>query len=146
MIHTLWQPEQPKQNVNASIASRVHVKLANVAASGRGELNEASVLSAMQQSLEKATEEMGQAGKLLLALQADMTEIKETSAGLRTDVDRTLVQLDEPERRISQLKDENCQLRQTEEKSAKKCEELHQAVEDAADRDRRQNLRLIGPK
>ena len=44
------------------------------------------------------------------------------------------------------LEDENHQLRQTADKSAKKCEELHQAVEDAANRDRRQNLQLVGLK
>lgn len=100
----------------------------------------------MQQSLRKATEEMGQVWKLSAALQADMTEIKEANVGLRTDVDGILLRLDETESGISQLEDDNYQLRQTAEKSPKKCEELHRAVEDAANRDRRQNLQLIGLK
>ncbi|KAK1903772.1 LINE-1 retrotransposable element ORF1 protein [Dissostichus eleginoides] len=82
-------------------------------------------------------------GKLLTALQADMTEIKEANAGLRTDVDGILLRLDEAENRISQLEDEGYQLRNTADKTAKKCDELHHAVEDAANRDRRQNLRLV---
>ncbi len=79
-----------------------------------------------------------------MALQADMMEIKEANVGLRTDVNGILLRLEEAETRISQLEDDNHQLRQTADKSAKKCAELHRAVEDAANRDRRQNLRLMG--
>ncbi len=78
------------------------------------------MLSVMQESLQKATEEMGQVGKLLMALQADMTEIKEANVGLRTDVDGILLQLEEAETQISQLEDDNHQLCQTADKSAKK--------------------------
>lgn len=105
-----------------------------------------SVLSAMQESLQKATAEMIRVGQLLSSLQADMVEMKEVNSGLRTDVNGVLQRLDEAERRISQLEDDNQNLREAAHKSAKKLEELHQATENAANRDRRQNLRLVGLK
>lgn len=43
--------------------------------------------------------------------------------------------------RISQLEDDDQNLQESANKSPKNCEELHQAIEDAANRDRRQNLR-----
>lgn len=107
---------------------------------------EASVLLEMQQSLKKATEEMGKVGQLLTTLQEEVNEVKEANKELRNDVDQIMLRLDEAESRISQLEDENVKLCTSAEKSAKKCEELHQAIEDAANRDRRQNLRLIGLK
>lgn len=105
-----------------------------------------SVLASMQQSFDKAMKEMGRVGNLLATLQAEISDIKETSAGLRTDMDSVMQRLDEAESRISQLEDENVQLRQEASKSTKDCEQLRCAVEDAANRDRRQNLRLIGLK
>lgn len=93
-----------KQSTVASKDGEANVKLAKTAGVGKGQCNEASVLSAMQESLRKATEEMGQVGKLLVALQADMTGIKEANVGLRTDVDGILHRLDEAETRISQLR------------------------------------------
>lgn len=66
----------------------------------------------MQQSLEKAMEEMGRVGQLLTAMKADVSEVKEANVGLRTDVDKVLLWLDEAESRISQLEDDNYQLRQ----------------------------------
>ena len=90
----------------------------------------------MQQSLIKATEEMGQVRKLLAALQVDMTEIKEANVGLRTDVDGCSSYMTQRAESLSWKM-------RTAHRSAKKCEELHQAIEDAANRDRRQNLRLI---
>lgn len=135
-----------KHSANTPLASGASEKLCTMTGTGKGEFNGGGVLAAMQRSLEKATEEMGQVGKLLEALGTDMTEIKEASGGLRTDVNGILTRLDEAESRISQLEDENHQVRQTADKSAKKCEELHQAVEDAANRDRHQNLRLVGQR
>lgn len=129
-----------RQNTSTSAAS----KLTATADASKGE-NE-SVLASMQQSLEKAMKEMGRVGKLLTTLQTDISDIKDTNVGLRTDMDSVLLRLNEAESRISQLEDENNQLRQKADKTAKKCEDLHYAVEDAANRDRRQNLRLIGLK
>lgn len=77
------------------------------------------------------------------SLQADITETEGAHVELRTDVDGVISQLDEAEHRISQLEDDNHRICQVADKNAKKCEVLHQAVEDAANRDRRQNLRLI---
>lgn len=118
-----------KHGANTPLASGAIAKLADstgtMTGTGKGEFNGGGVLAAMQQSLEKATGEMEQVGKLLAALQADMTEIKEASAGLRTDVNGILTRLDEAESPISRLDNENHQLRQTADKSAKKCEELH---------------------
>lgn len=54
--------------------------------------------------------------------------------------------LGEAERRLCTLEDDNCKLRKSADKSAKRCEELHQALEDVANRDRCQNLQLIGQK
>lgn len=119
-------------------------KLAVAAGASKGESKD--VLASMQQSLEKAMKEMGRVGKFLTTLQADISEIKDANVGLRTDMDSVLLRLNEAENRISQLEDENDQLCQKADKTAKKCEDLHYAVEDAANRDRRQNLRLIGLK
>uniref|UniRef100_A0A3Q1EIL4 L1 transposable element RRM domain-containing protein n=1 Tax=Acanthochromis polyacanthus TaxID=80966 RepID=A0A3Q1EIL4_9TELE len=58
-------------------------------------------------------------------------------------MDRVLAQLDEAERRVSELED-NRQLRQSADKSIKKMRGT--SIEDAANRDRRQNLRLVGLK
>ena len=125
---------------NAAGASKVQ---SNAGASKEDSEN---VLASMQQSLEKAMVEMGRVGKLLTSLQADISEIKDANVGLRTDMDSVLLRLNEAENRISQLEDEKHDLRQKVDKTAMKCEDLHQAVEDAANRDRRQNLRLIGLK
>ena len=103
-------------------------------------------MSAMQVSLGKAMEEMGQVSKLLAVLQADIDQIKDCNAGLRTNVDSILKRLDEAETRISELEDEKASLRRTADKNAKQCDELKAAVQDAANRDRRQNLRLVGLK
>ena len=45
---------------------------------------------------------------------------------------------------ISQLEDKNHSLSLKANTTAMKCEKLHQAVEDAVNRDGRQNLRLVG--
>lgn len=82
--------------------------------------------------LQKATTEMTRVGHLLWSLQADMKEMKEVNLGLQTDVSGVLQRLDEAERCISHLEDDNHNLRGSAHKSAKKCEELHQAIEDAA--------------
>lgn len=116
-----------KHGANTLLASGASAKLTDsegtMMGTSKGEFNGGGVLAAMQQSREKATEEMGQVGKLLTALQADMTEIKEASAGLRTDVNGILIRLNEAESRISRLENENHQLRQTADKSAKKGKE-----------------------
>ena len=104
------------------------------------------VLTEMQSSLQKATEEMARVGHLLTTLQEDVSEVKQANTKLRSDMDGVLLRLDEAERRVSQLEDDNRQLRLSADKSTKKCEELHRAIEDAANRDRRQNLRLVGLK
>ncbi len=111
--------------------------------SGKGE---AGVLVAMQAALGKAMEEMGQVSKLLEVLQADINQIKGNNAELRADVDDATKRLGEAESWISELEDDNASLRITVQHNAKVCRELKAAVEDAANRDRRQNLRLIGLK
>ncbi|KAF3854196.1 hypothetical protein F7725_022251 [Dissostichus mawsoni] len=91
-------------------------------------------------------EEIGQVSKLLAVLQVDIDQIKDCNAGLRTNADSILKRLDEAETRISELEDEKASLRRTVDKNAKQCDELKAAVQDAANRDRRQNLRLVGLK
>lgn len=107
---------------------------------------DSGVLTEMQSSLQKATEEMARVGRLLTTLQEDVSEVKQANTKLRSDMDGVLLRLDEAERRVSELEDDNRQLRLSADKSTKKCEELHRAIEDAANRDRRQNLRLVGLK
>lgn len=75
-------------------------------------------------------EEMGRVGQLLTAMKADVSEVKEANVGLITDVDNVL------------LSDRG----QKTDKTAMKCEELHQAAEDATNRDRHENLQVIGLK
>lgn len=98
-----------KQSTNTCITGRANVKLTNIAYTGKGMINKRSVLSSMQQSLEKATQ-MGWVGKLSVALQADKTKIREANVWLRADVNGIPLWPDEVERQISQLEDENCQL------------------------------------
>lgn len=90
-----------KQGANVGVVTGANIKLANTASISKGESNEGSVLSAMQQSLEQATAEMGQTGKLLASLQEDIIEIKEANVELRTDEDGIRSRLDEAEHRIS---------------------------------------------
>lgn len=54
--------------------------------------------------------------------------------------------LEEAESRISELEDDNADLRVTAQHNAKARKELKAAVEDVTNRDRRQNLRLISLK
>lgn len=96
------------------------------------EKSETKVLSAMQTSLGKAMEKIDLVSKLLMVLQANIEQIKDDNAGLRTDVDGILQWLEEAESRISQLEDENVGLRRVADQNARKCEELNAAVQDAA--------------
>lgn len=73
-----------KQNPTAPTASKLTEMFG--ASKGDGE----KVLASMQQSLEKAMKEMGRVGNLLTTLQAEISDIKETSVGLRTDMDSVL--------------------------------------------------------
>lgn len=127
-----------KQNVGASSASATPRSASLTMDLG--------VLTEMQSSLQRAMEEMARVGDLLTTLQADVSEVKQANTKLRSDMDGVLARLEEAERRVSELEDDNRQLRQSADKSTKRCEELHQAIEDAANRDRRQNLRLVGLK
>ena len=88
------ETRKTKYGTDIPLASGASAKLTydtgTMTGTGKAEFNGGGVLAAMQQSLEKATEEMGQVGKLLAALQADMMDVKEASAGLRTDVNGIL--------------------------------------------------------
>ncbi len=105
-----------------------------------------SVLSAMQKSFGKAMDELGHVSKLLLVLQADIDQVKQDNAGLRTDVDVVIQRLEAAESRISEFEDENGGLWQIVERNVKKCAVLEVAQQEANFRDRRQNLVLVGLK
>lgn len=123
---------------------------ANVAISSTSRMtsNTASLatdaLTGLQATLEKTMQEMAQVSSILKELQEDVSSVKLAQAKTSMDINNIHERLDDADGRFMVMETENARLASELQKRAKQCEELERAVQEAENRDRRLNLRLVG--
>lgn len=147
-------------NMAATLKSRAAkqaISYASMASSGAtsktGSNTEAGIpsptrdaLTGLQATLEKAMQEMAQVSSMLKELQEDVSGVKTAQAKASQDIAAIYVRLDEADGRIMDLETENARLVSELQKRGKQWEEMERAIENAENRDRQLNLRLVGLK
>ena len=103
-------------------------------------------LAGLQATLEKTMHEMAQVSGILKELQEDVSQVKRTQAKTSVDVTTIFERLEKADGRIMDLETENTRLATELQKRAKHCEELDRAMQNAENRERQLNLRLVGLK
>lgn len=142
------KPRSTKQGISyANMASgAASTKITSVTGDANTPAAATEAMTVLQATLQKAMQEMAQVSNILKDLQADVSSVKSSQAKMETDVAAIYERLDRADSRIMDLEIENARLSREIKERAKQQEALQRAVQDAAHRDRRLNLRLVGLK
>lgn len=138
----LLKSRTAKQGINyASMASGASSKTGSSSASAPSLATDA--MAGLQATLEKTMHEMAQVSGLLKELQEDVSQVKRVQAKTSMDITAIYERMDEADSRIMDLEAENARLATELQKRVKHCEELERAMQNAENKDRQLNLRLV---
>lgn len=87
--------------------------------------------------------EMSQFSNILRELQEDVSSVKTSQAKASLDIAAIFERLEQTDGQLMELEIENGRLSAKLLRRSKQCDELERAIQDAANRDRRLNLRLV---
>ena len=137
-----------KQGINyASMASGATSKTGSNSTSSTSAPSLATdAMAGLQATLEKTMQEMAQVSGILKELQEDVSQVKRVQAKTSMDITAIYERMDEADSRIMDLETENARLATELQKRAKHCEELERVMQNAENKDRQLNLRLVGLK